>query len=163
MRRILIAAAALMAFSTSAAVAETYDWTFIGDKGGAAFTSSGSFAETSGLITSWTGTWDGATITGLLPVGSIGDNDNLYPLDNFGVSFSTTPLPTTGDTNVNLFNVSGSNFAWFGSSGSGSDFNTTFTATPVPELSTWAMGLAGFAGLGFLGYRRKQIAAPALA
>jgi hypothetical protein len=26
--------------------------------------------------------------------------------------------------------------------------------TPVPELSTWAMMLAGFAGLGFFGYRQ---------
>jgi hypothetical protein len=31
----------------------------------------------------------------------------------------------------------------------------------VPELSTWAMMLIGFAGLGFVGYRgrRKAIAA----
>jgi hypothetical protein len=27
--------------------------------------------------------------------------------------------------------------------------------TPVPEASTWAMMLAGFAGLGFLGYRQS--------
>ena len=26
--------------------------------------------------------------------------------------------------------------------------------TDVPEVSTWAMMLAGFAGLGFAGYRR---------
>jgi hypothetical protein len=31
--------------------------------------------------------------------------------------------------------------------------------TPVPEPSTWAMMLLGFAGLGFLGYRRAQRAA----
>ena len=29
-----------------------------------------------------------------------------------------------------------------------------FVGTPVPEASTWAMLLAGFAGLGFLGYRK---------
>jgi hypothetical protein len=28
--------------------------------------------------------------------------------------------------------------------------------TGVPELSTWAMMLAGFAGLGFVGYRRRE-------
>jgi hypothetical protein len=28
----------------------------------------------------------------------------------------------------------------------------------VPEPSTWAMMLAGFAGLGFLGYRRNKAA-----
>jgi hypothetical protein len=31
-----------------------------------------------------------------------------------------------------------------------------FLATPVPEPSTWAMMLIGFAGLGFVGYRRTR-------
>jgi hypothetical protein len=35
------------------------------------------------------------------------------------------------------------------------------TLSPVPEPSTWAMMLAGFAGLGVLGYRRRRSAAPA--
>jgi hypothetical protein len=35
----------------------------------------------------------------------------------------------------------------------------TGVATPVPEPATWAMLLAGFAGLGFAGYRRAQGAA----
>jgi hypothetical protein len=30
------------------------------------------------------------------------------------------------------------------------------TVAPVPELSTWAMMVIGFAGLGFLGYRRSM-------
>jgi len=30
------------------------------------------------------------------------------------------------------------------------------TVTGVPEFSTWAMMLAGFAGLGFVGYRRQK-------
>ena len=29
---------------------------------------------------------------------------------------------------------------------------------PVPEISTWAMLLAGFAGVGFVAYRRKAAA-----
>jgi hypothetical protein len=33
-------------------------------------------------------------------------------------------------------------------------------AQAVPEPSTWVMMLAGFAGLGFLGYRRNR--APSL-
>jgi hypothetical protein len=32
----------------------------------------------------------------------------------------------------------------------------TFTATFVPEPSTWAMMLLGFAGLGYLGYRSRK-------
>ena len=35
----------------------------------------------------------------------------------------------------------------------------TFTATLVPEVSTWAMMLLGFAGLGFVGYRDSRKAA----
>ena len=31
-----------------------------------------------------------------------------------------------------------------------------FSATPVPEASTWAMLVVGFGGLGFAAYRRKQ-------
>jgi hypothetical protein len=31
---------------------------------------------------------------------------------------------------------------------------TTETTTAVPEASTWAMMLIGFAGLGYFGYRR---------
>jgi hypothetical protein len=36
--------------------------------------------------------------------------------------------------------------------------NTTFTATiaAVPEPSTWAMMILGFAGIGFMAYRRKS-------
>jgi hypothetical protein len=33
--------------------------------------------------------------------------------------------------------------------------------SPIPEPSTWAMMLLGFAGLGFAGYRRNKSAAPA--
>jgi hypothetical protein len=31
----------------------------------------------------------------------------------------------------------------------------------APELSTWAMILLGFAGLGFAGYRRTRVAVSA--
>jgi hypothetical protein len=44
----------------------------------------------------------------------------------------------------------------------GGALNPGITATytyAAPELSTWAMMLAGFAGLGFAGYRRRAIAA----
>ncbi len=35
-------------------------------------------------------------------------------------------------------------------------FQTSVTMSAIPELSTWAMMLAGFAGLGFAGYRRSR-------
>ena len=44
-------------------------------------------------------------------------------------------------------------------------FNAAFSlnGSVVPELSTWAMTLLGFAGLGFAGYRRARRARPASA
>jgi hypothetical protein len=30
-------------------------------------------------------------------------------------------------------------------------------STPIPEPSTWAMMLIGFAGLGYAGYRRARV------
>jgi hypothetical protein len=41
------------------------------------------------------------------------------------------------------------------------DFNMTLTA--VPEPSTWAMMVAGFAGLGFVGWRARRRTAVAFA
>ena len=45
------------------------------------------------------------------------------------------------------------------------DFNAAFSLSgaAVPEPSTWAMMLLGFAGLGFAGYRRARMARPASA
>jgi hypothetical protein len=37
------------------------------------------------------------------------------------------------------------------------------TVAPVPELSTWAMLVVGFAGLGFMGYRRSRTQPMAMA
>ncbi len=34
--------------------------------------------------------------------------------------------------------------------------DVTYNAPDVPELSTWAMMLLGFAGIGFMAYRRKS-------
>jgi hypothetical protein len=36
------------------------------------------------------------------------------------------------------------------------DFTDQITAPPVPEPSTWAMMILGFAGVGFMAYRRKR-------
>ena len=49
--------------------------------------------------------------------------------------------------------------------GAGRRFNAAFslTGTVVPEPSTWAMMLLGFAGLGFAGYRHARKARPASA
>ena len=45
--------------------------------------------------------------------------------------------------------------------GSGANQNFTLVIGEVPEPSTWAMMLVGFAGLGYAGYRRPERAAAA--
>jgi hypothetical protein len=41
-----------------------------------------------------------------------------------------------------------------------SGFGTFVIGRTVPEASTWAMMLLGFAGLGFVGYRQTRAARP---
>jgi hypothetical protein len=40
--------------------------------------------------------------------------------------------------------------------GTSTDSSSTITIAAVPEPSTWAMMILGFAGVGFLAYRRKD-------
>jgi hypothetical protein len=60
---------------------------------------------------------------------------------------------TSSFTSVTISNIS--NDAW-------AVDNVSFNANAVPELSTWAMMLLGFGGLGFAGYRRTRKADAAL-
>jgi PEP-CTERM motif-containing protein len=43
--------------------------------------------------------------------------------------------------------------------GAGLDINATFNVSAVPEPSTWAMLILGFAGISFMAYRRKSTSA----
>jgi hypothetical protein len=49
-----------------------------------------------------------------------------------------------------------SDFAGSAGSADSSILGNAFSVTAVPEPSTWAMMLAGFAGLGFLGWRGSR-------
>ena len=73
--------------------------------------------------------------------------DTGYPafLDGFVLDRNGS----TGDTYAN--SVSWNN----GANNLDAFFSATFTPA-VPELSTWAMMILGFLGLGFLAYRRKN-------
>jgi hypothetical protein len=77
-------------------------------------------------------------------------------LQNNGGSFSSlTPLSVTN--NFSSVSVGTDLITFTGVSGvtlSGS--STSDFANAVPEPSTWAMMLLGFAGLGFMAYRRKS-------
>jgi PEP-CTERM motif len=75
---------------------------------------------------------------------SVSDLDRLYL--NAG--------PCTSGPSCSFLSLSSNDrqFVWHGVDG------TTFTSavSAVPEPSTWAMMLLGFAGVGFMAYRRKS-------
>jgi PEP-CTERM motif len=70
-----------------------------------------------------------------------------------GTGSAQTFLAPTGATRLYLGTVDGA--GWYNNSGSLSVTINGFTSG-VPEPSTWAMMLLGFAGIGFMAYRRKS-------
>jgi len=59
---------------------------------------------------------------------------------------------TSGNSGIIAFDDGGGQQA----DGDYNDLVLQFTVTAVPEPTTWAMMLIGFAGIGFLAYRRKS-------
>jgi hypothetical protein len=97
-----------------------------------------------------------------------GDNFFFYPtqpyVDFGGISFTTA---SGGDFNLGLggsgpfgylFNASLLNPGGFAQANTlaGSTSLSEFTVTAVPEPSTWAMMILGFAGVGYMTYRRRN-------
>jgi hypothetical protein len=159
-----------------AASADVYAFAFVADTGSPTDDNYGSLVITGDLFTtgsslpaSLTGITgsvasggvsgiDGGVIGGLSPYA---DSDNtLYGAGTSGqVSLGGFSF-FVGGQEFNIYDwnggdwalvsvVDGTGYAWNGVVG-------TLTITAVPELSTWAMLLAGFAGLGFAGWRRGR-------
>jgi len=76
---------------------------------------------------------------------NVNSNPNLGTLVWSTIYSDTVPLPTPGQTQT----------AWSSANHFDATFSATFTSA-VPEPSTWAMLILGFAGVGFLAYRRKN-------
>jgi len=82
-------------------------------------------------------------------------NTDMNPAD----AFPTGPLPSLG-TFINPFSQLDGDLVNEGTSNLITSYTQALEFAPVsftpgvPESSTWAMMLAGFAGLGFLGYRQ---------
>jgi hypothetical protein len=140
-------------------------------------------------ITSITGTVTQAgtsyAITGLMPPpndpGGLFGFDNIifanagsapFTFDNGGIGFYAAGIfnyYTPGNPNGNVdphaaFNVWGDGgslgtLATTASYDANTNFNGTYSISAVPEPSTWAMMILGFAGVGFMTYRRRNQAA----
>jgi hypothetical protein len=104
-----------------------------------------------------TETYLGLTET-ILGLSSYASADNVFyipppTLDFSGVSFFTAS---------NQFGIgwTGSNYGIIDSNsnsgGTCCGTDVTFNVSAVPEPSTWAMMILGFAGVGFMAYRRKS-------
>lgn len=100
---------AILVFSTfllmPAAHAGTIDFTLSGGD-----SASIAIMVSAGTVTSIAGTFDGSTILSLLPVDSIGGNDNIYTgvspyFDNGGLSFSLVTPDSYGYRDINLSNA----------------------------------------------------------
>lgn len=163
MKNVCIALAAglsCLAFGASASAATVYDWSISSGlyNGNGTFTTNDTPASGSSfLLTDIDGLLNGSEITGLLPIGSIGGNDNLFNpggpfLDGSGISFSTAL------DQFNLFHGEAAHYALFGFN-STFDTDVTFTAqlaaAAVPEPATWGLMLAGFGAAGYALRRRK--------
>ncbi len=104
----------------------------------------------------------GSTFTQALGVNSLGEIVGFYTdadgnqhgyIDNSGVFTSFDP-PGSASTTINGLNDKGDIVGFYTSASA--DAVIGFVGTPVPEPSTWAMMLLGFAGFGFLGYRKAR-------
>jgi hypothetical protein len=86
-----------------------------------------------------------------LTVATIGGLDECYAFANTYCTFIEYPAGASPSV-LEFFQTTSSGGIWFAQT-------TTITAsaiTIVPESSTWAMMLLGFAGLGFAGYRSRK-------
>jgi hypothetical protein len=150
------------------ASAEVFDWSLTGPApalGGLPFPGSGTITASP---TASTGVWDIDTITGVINGSEITGLSAFRGADNEvftnGFAFDSTvgiSFETAAGQSVNIFSFDGQmtpptgnaygEFASPGGFGVG-----TFTLTAVPEASTWALMVIGFAGLGIAGYRATR-------
>jgi hypothetical protein len=116
------------------------------------------FLDNSGVIS--TITFPGSVSTQALGVNDLGEivgdytlsDGNMFGfLDKGGVFSTIDPFGSTAVT-ANGINDLGHIVGFY----TNADGNTIGFETSVPEPSTWAMMLLGFAGLGFLGYRKVR-------
>jgi hypothetical protein len=117
------------------------------------------FVDESGVISSVSAPFAGTVSTQALGVNDLGwivgdytlaDGDMFGFLDKGGVFSTIDPFGSTAVT-ANGINDLG-HIVGFYTAANGN----TIGFTTVPEPSTWAMMLLGFAGLGYLGYRRAR-------
>jgi PEP-CTERM motif len=85
------------------------------------------------------------------------DSNHQYHLDLAHVNYSILEGGSTISTltSVGILTDEG-NGDYFVELGNGQSYQGFFTVSSIPEPSTWAMMILGFAGIGLMAYRRKS-------
>ena len=137
----------------------TWDWNITNGMVGSGQFVTADLSAGSYLVTSVTGTIDGFAVTGLIPVGNFNSNDNKlltsFPqVDQAGISFSSASFQ------YNIYSVPGSPATYNMDT---TDPNTrtitdvSFTATPVPEPSTYMLLGVGVLLLGITASYQRSV------
>jgi hypothetical protein len=114
-----------------------------------------------------TGTYNVSALFERLDTTTNGDGTTAIISEKSSVVWSQSVGPNSGSTqykySYDTFLTAGQTILFGVNDGGKGNFyydSTGFDATisAVPEASTWAMLLVGFAGVGFMAYRRKQTA-----
>jgi hypothetical protein len=161
---------------SGSASAKVFDWSLTGtlpSLGGVPFPGSGTIDASP---TASTGVWSIDAITGVINGSEITGTSTFQGADNLlftnGFAFTSTvgiSFETAAGQSINIFSFDGpmtppTGNAYGELSSNPNAFGVGhFTLTPVPEPSTWALMLIGFAGLGIAGYRASQARAATLA
>jgi hypothetical protein len=154
------------------AQAKVFDWSLTGPAvhlGGVPLPGSGTITASP---TDSAGVWSIDTITGVVNGSEITGTSTFDGADNLlftnGFAFTSTSgisFETAAGQSINNFSFFGQGTPPTGNAygervanpATPAPFGVgTFTLTAIPEASTWAMMLIGFAGLGVAGYRVSQ-------
>jgi hypothetical protein len=158
-----------LAAASGSASAKVFDWSLTGtlpSLGGVPFPGSGTIDASP---TESTGVWSIDTITGVINGSEITGTSTFRAADNLlftnGFAFTSTvgiSFETAAGQSINIFSFDGQSTPPTGNAYGELTSNPSafgvghFTLTAVPEASTWALMLIGFAGIGVAGYRATQ-------
>ena len=165
----MIAGMLPLASASQPASAKVFDWSLTGtlpSLGGVPFPGSGTIDASP---TESTGVWSINAITGVINGSEITGTSTFEGADNLlftnGFAFTSTvgiSFETAAGQLINIFSFDGqmtppTGNAYGELSSNPSAFGVGhFTLTPVPEASTWALMLIGFAGMGVVSCRASR-------
>lgn len=133
------------------------------ETGPTGFTTGDAYNGTSGPLNFGSGGQNDADSGGGDFVGIANSTGNLLVPSGY---ISDSPLSDTATYDNQTFTSLGVTpgvYEWTWGRGANQNFTLDIVAGAVPEPSTWAMALLGFAGLGYAGYRKAGQAASASA